>query len=268
MCSVHPSEQATLQCIGCVKAKIPVARSYHCTAKCFSDAWQHHRALHERAASAVNENGAEEDDMFGRMGGSGSGVVNAAGGLNSSGSITSQSPNLNNGSAPPYPNPVSERSGGETWFEVGRSRTYTPTADDIGHVLKFECVVVDLDTRIPVGPVSTLLTSRVIPAPCPTPRRLIPVNGVDIVGNLDADGRSGSAGAFTVLSYNILSDAYATSETYSYCPSWALSWPYRKQNLLREIIGYHADILCLQEVVLCFQFPNCLISCTLIEAFC
>ncbi|KAF3777162.1 Carbon catabolite repressor protein [Nymphaea thermarum] len=248
MCSVHPSEQATLQCIGCVKAKIPVARSYHCTAKCFSDAWQHHRALHERAASAVNENGAEEDDMFGRMGGSGSGVVNAAAGLNSSGSITSQSPNLNNGSAPPYPNPVSERSGGETWFEVGRSRTYTPTADDIGHVLKFECVVVDLDTRIPVGPVSTLLTSRVIPAPCPTPRRLIPVNGVDIVGNLDADGRSGSAGAFTVLSYNILSDAYATSETYSYCPSWALSWPYRKQNLLREIIGYHADILCLQEV--------------------
>nr|GMC50877.1 carbon catabolite repressor protein 4 homolog 1-like [Ipomoea batatas] len=32
ICSVHPSEQATLQCLGCVNAKIPVAKSYHCSA--------------------------------------------------------------------------------------------------------------------------------------------------------------------------------------------------------------------------------------------
>ena len=31
-------------------------------------------------------------------------------------------------------------------------------------------------------------------------------------------------------------------------PTWALSWHYRQQNLLREIIGYNADILCLQKV--------------------
>jgi len=35
---------------------------------------------------------------------------------------------------------------------------------------------------------------------------------------------------------------------YSYCPPWALSWAYRKQNLLRELLGYKADIMCLQEV--------------------
>jgi len=51
-----------------------------------------------------------------------------------------------------------------------------------------------------------------------------------------------------VLSYNILADAYATSDADSYCPTWALTWTYRRQNLLREIIGYHADIICLQEV--------------------
>ncbi|MBA0824065.1 hypothetical protein Goarm_020750 [Gossypium armourianum] len=242
VCSVHPSEQATLQCLGCVKAKIPVAKSYHCSPKCFSDAWQHHRVLHDRAASAVNENGNEEEEIFGRFNSTGAGVISAS--LTGSASSTS----LINGSTPLYPTAVTQRSGGETWFEVGRSKTYTPTTDDIGHVLKFECVVIDAETKLPVGHPNTLLTSRVIPAPSPSPRRLISVGGADMMGQLDSDGRLSSSGTFTVLSYNILSDSYASSELYSYCPSWALSWPYRRQNLLREIVGYRADIVCLQEV--------------------
>uniref|UniRef100_A0A5B7B4T9 poly(A)-specific ribonuclease n=1 Tax=Davidia involucrata TaxID=16924 RepID=A0A5B7B4T9_DAVIN len=241
ICSVHPSEQATLQCLGCVKAKIPVAKSYHCSPKCFSDAWQHHRVLHERAASAVNENGAEEEELFGRFNSSASGVVNT------SLPVPQSSPSLANGAAPLYPAAVTQRNGGETWFEVGRSKTYTPTADDIGHVLKFECVVVDAETKLPVGHANTILTSRVIPAPSPSPRRLVSVSGIDAMGLVESDGRI-SAGTFTVLSYNILADVYASSELYSYCPSWALSWPYRRQNLLREIVGYRADIVCLQEV--------------------
>jgi CCR4-NOT transcription complex subunit 6 len=234
ICSVHPSEQATLQCLGCVKAKIAVAKSYHCSPKCFSDAWQHHRALHDRAASAAaaaSENGPEDENeqLFGRFNSTGSGASGAA-------------PVV-------YPATVAQRNGGETWFEVGRAKTYTPTADDIGHVLKFECVVMDAETKMPVGHVNTILTSRVIPAPSPSPRRLVPVNGADVAGHLaDHDGRISASGTFTVLSYNILSEAYATSESYAYCPSWALSWPYRRQNLLREIVGYRADVVCLQEV--------------------
>lgn len=243
LCSIHPSEQATLQCLGCVKAKIPVSKSYHCSPKCFSDAWQHHRVLHDRAASAVNENGNEEEELFGRFNSTSSG-----GSLNASLPSSASSASLTNGSAPLYPAAVAQRSGGETWFEVGRSKTYTPTADDIGHVLKFECVVVDAETKLSIGHANTILTSRVIPAPSPSPRRLIPVNGADVIGHIEIDGRTPSSGTFTVLSYNILSDAYATSELYSYCPSWALSWPYRRQNLLREIVGYRADIVCLQEV--------------------
>lgn len=230
-----------MQCLGCVKAKIPVAKSYHCSPKCFSDAWQHHRVLHDHAASAVSENGNEEEELFGRFNSSGSGVVNTA----LSGSLSSTT--LTNGSAPLYPQTVTQRSGGVTWIEVGRSKTYTPSADDIGHVLKFECVVVDAETKLLVGHVNTILTSCVIPAPSPSPRRLIPVSGVDMVGNVDSDDRV-SSGTFTVLSYNILADVYASSEFYSYCPSWALSWQYRRQNLLREIVGYRADIVCLQEV--------------------
>ncbi|XP_020104487.1 carbon catabolite repressor protein 4 homolog 1-like [Ananas comosus] len=245
VCSVHPTEYATLQCLGCLKAKIPVAKSYHCSSKCFLDAWQHHRALHERASNAVNENGAEEEELFGRFGSSGSGVINT--GLSGSTSNLGHSPGLTNGPVPLYPL-SSERNSGETWFEVGRSRTYTPTADDIAHVLKFECVVIDAETRIPVGAVNSIMTSRVIPAPSPSPRRMIQVNSVDVLGHLDSESRTSTFGTFTVLSYNILADTYATSDVYSYCPSWALSWPYRRQNLLREIINYHADIICLQEV--------------------
>lgn len=94
ICSVHPSVQATLQCLGCLKAKIPVAKSYHCSTKCFSDAWQHHRALHDRATSAVNDNVNEDEELFGRYNNTGPGVINA----NLSGAVSSTS--LTNGSTP------------------------------------------------------------------------------------------------------------------------------------------------------------------------
>ncbi|XP_075475483.1 carbon catabolite repressor protein 4 homolog 1-like [Primulina tabacum] len=245
VCTVHPTEQATLQCLGCVKAKIPVAKSYHCSPKCFSDAWQHHRVLHERAASAVNENGNEEEEIFGRFNSTSSTTSNM---INMNLPTSQSNPSLSNGTTALYPVAVAQRSGDETWFEVGRFKTYTPTADDIGHVLKFECIVIDVETKLSVGPASTLSTSRVIPAPSPCPRRMISVIGIDVPGHLDLDSRISSAGTFSLLSYNILSDVYATSELYSYCPSWALSWTYRRQNVFREIIGYHADIVCLQEV--------------------
>lgn len=218
--------------MGCVKANIPFPKSFHCSPKCFSDAWQHHRLLHERAA----ENGNDEDELFGRTNSSGSGTINSFSGST-----------LTNGSAPVYPSTAAQRSNGESSIEVGRSKTYTPTADDVGHVLKFECIVLDAETKLPVGLPNTTSTSHVIPAPSPSPRRLISVSGMDVSRHSEPDFRI-SSGNFTLLSYNILADLYASNELYGYCPSWALSWPYRRQNLLREIVTYRADIVCLQEV--------------------
>ena len=97
---MHPTEQATLQCLGCIKSKIPVAKSYHCSAKCFSDAWQHHRVLHERAMSALNENGADGEELF-RFGSGGSGMLSAT--LSGSAPNLVQSSVLNNGPTPVYP---------------------------------------------------------------------------------------------------------------------------------------------------------------------
>ncbi|EGT40060.1 hypothetical protein CAEBREN_19479 [Caenorhabditis brenneri] len=53
---------------------------------------------------------------------------------------------------------------------------------------------------------------------------------------------------FTVLCYNVLCDKYATVNQYSYCPSWALNWEYRKTLIIKEIRTYEADVITLQEV--------------------
>lgn len=58
---------------------------------------------------------------------------------------------------------------------------------------------------------------------------------------------------FRVISYNLLADYYCDSDfsrtqLFPYCPPYALAIDYRKQLFIREILGYHADICCLQEV--------------------
>lgn len=57
------------------------------------------------------------------------------------------------------------------------------------------------------------------------------------------------------MCYNVLCDKYATRQMYSYCPSWALNWDYRKKGILDEIRHYSADIINLQEVEM-DQFYN------------
>lgn len=58
---------------------------------------------------------------------------------------------------------------------------------------------------------------------------------------------------FRVVSYNILADLYCDSdfsrqELYPYCPPYALNIDYRKLLIVKELLGYNADIICLQEV--------------------
>ncbi|KAG5437088.1 hypothetical protein PCANB_001209 [Pneumocystis canis] len=47
---------------------------------------------------------------------------------------------------------------------------------------------------------------------------------------------------FTVFNYNILCDRCATIMMYGYTPSWALSWDYRRELILHEVLSYNADI--------------------------
>lgn len=62
------------------------------------------------------------------------------------------------------------------------------------------------------------------------------------------DNFSGGGSSFTMLTYNILSDKYATPTMFGYVPTWFINWEYRKQLLVHEILSYDPDIICLQEV--------------------
>ncbi|GLI58784.1 hypothetical protein VaNZ11_000540 [Volvox africanus] len=58
---------------------------------------------------------------------------------------------------------------------------------------------------------------------------------------------------FRILSYNVLADQYAGSDyaqnvLFNYCPKECLDPGYRRPLMLRELLGYQADVMCLQEV--------------------
>ena len=53
VCSVHPSELATVQCMSCVKLEIPVSQSYYCSPMCFLDVWQMFVTRHRHVAKTV-----------------------------------------------------------------------------------------------------------------------------------------------------------------------------------------------------------------------
>ncbi|KAI9500577.1 Endonuclease/exonuclease/phosphatase [Coemansia spiralis] len=65
---------------------------------------------------------------------------------------------------------------------------------------------------------------------------------------LDKDVKTDSPEVITVLSYNVLCPKYATPQMYSYCPSWALAWEYRRDIIMSELTAFQPDIVCLQEV--------------------
>ncbi|CAD7705110.1 unnamed protein product [Ostreobium quekettii] len=209
VCNVHPDREAAIQCLLCLRAHAPVPLSFHCGPECLKEHWHLHR---DNYHLRHYQNGGIEN------------------GYTSNGSSYRNSSNH------------------EEWVEVGRTRCYVPTVDDVGCVLKFECSIAD--THRPYyqdtgGLCAASITARVRPAPQPPVRAIIPLRhlAVPTPAKLLHEGR------FTVLTYNILADLYATGDMYgTYCPAWALSWHYRRQNIIKELACYQADVVCLQEV--------------------
>lgn len=201
-CCKHPDLPAVIQCIICVKLGVPLARTYHCSTRCFQDSWAYHKKLHATYSLKLSgKEGADGDKA----------EVHIRG------------------------------PGGESWVEVARTRTYTPSADDIGHILKYECVPISKENPHGMASSSTFETEPVAPPPKPPVRSMMPLSLEGIKGSV-------ATGKFTMLTYNVLSDIYANPEMYTNCPRWGLAWSYRRLNLINEIVSYRPDIVCLQEV--------------------
>lgn len=50
------------------------------------------------------------------------------------------------------------------------------------------------------------------------------------------------------MTYNILCERYATPSKYGYVPEKFLSWSFRRQVILQELLEQDADIICMQEL--------------------
>lgn len=127
------------------------------------------------------------------------------------------------------------------WTVVGSGKTYTPTFLDVGHKLQFRVTVVDQASALDLqGTCRSIITAPVQPVPAPTLRKMIPLE--------DHTASHLQCGRFTVLTYNILADLYATQRAFPASEPHTLLWQYRRQLILRELASYDADIICLQEV--------------------
>ncbi|TNN44701.1 2',5'-phosphodiesterase 12 [Liparis tanakae] len=128
------------------------------------------------------------------------------------------------------------------WTEVGRGRVHVPSNHDIGLRLKLRCTPRDGGGR--VGEVKELVSAGAVeagPGACSFDNRH------------PYTVREAAWPVVRVATYNILADVYAQTELsktvlYPYCAPYALQLDYRQSLIKKELAGYNADILCLQEV--------------------
>ncbi|XP_030381326.1 2',5'-phosphodiesterase 12 isoform X2 [Scaptodrosophila lebanonensis] len=132
---------------------------------------------------------------------------------------------------------------GTKWNLCGHGLSYKVEDKDVGHYLKL--VVTPRNEQGNQGPTSEHIAKWPVqagPGVCPfeirqqqTPQ---PLKEPD---------------ELRVVTYNLLADLYADSDysrktLFPYCLPYALEIDYRKQLFIKELLGYNADLLCLQEV--------------------
>lgn len=233
---INCSNAGKLQCMTCIKLDLNESTSYYCSHTCMMQHFHTHQEFHLNAIDPNNTskyNGSrlgnqrpthgyewnDDDDVI----------------YDSNGLTSQQSHDLIHCR---YPAPCINK-----WTSIGTSRIYTPSKQDIGRVIRILChaVYTDIhDNTIKQGKITTIETNAVLGIPAPAPPRHLSYN-------LSLHQRN-PVNPFRVICYNTLAPIYATTQIYPYTPIWALTWDYRKNLLLREILNYNADIICLQEV--------------------
>ena len=127
------------------------------------------------------------------------------------------------------------------WPTISTDFVYWPTLSDIGHTLLVECIPVNYEgiEGLPAASPSKSVAPGVEGCPFEKSHLLTP--------------HFTSEENIRVVSYNVLADVYASSEfakekLYPYCPPQYLDIDYRQSLIEKELLGYHGDVICLQEL--------------------
>ncbi|XP_018323027.1 2',5'-phosphodiesterase 12 isoform X2 [Agrilus planipennis] len=127
------------------------------------------------------------------------------------------------------------------WIRIGEGFLMQLSNNEINYYLKLQCIPKNDDL---IGPLTEVVSDVVVqasPGLC----------SFDIRHQFTKSKPNSKE--FRVVTYNVLADLYSDSDfsrniLYPYCPAYALHIDYRKLLIIKELIGYNADIICLQEV--------------------
>ena len=138
------------------------------------------------------------------------------------------------------------------WILRGSSRSYTPSAGDLGKQIKVFCTPKYLEKsteKLRIGRSSVHYLSGKVQqsTPSATPTAKILEIRSDFITNPHR-----GPGHVRVVTFNVLADQYsstahAINTLFNYCPAEYLGVDYRCQLALEEILAYNADVVCLQE---------------------
>ncbi|KAK9821281.1 hypothetical protein WJX74_008549 [Apatococcus lobatus] len=146
------------------------------------------------------------------------------------------------------------------WQPVSSTHVFTPGHTDINHALKIRCTPAECRTHAlsdeSNGQPSSSSAERVVHGE-PAELELGVVQAAPEpsagAGRHALTQQPLAAPHVRIVTYNILADQYASQEhsqkvLFSFCPSRWLDPDYRRPLVLQELLGYHADVICLQEV--------------------
>ncbi|XP_017862422.1 PREDICTED: 2',5'-phosphodiesterase 12 [Drosophila arizonae] len=129
------------------------------------------------------------------------------------------------------------------WKRCAEGLIYQTSSSDVDHHLKL--VIRPGNEQGILGPATECISKlSVLPGPtdCPFEQR-----------HQYTKQPLSDPNAIRVVSYNLLADLYADGDyarktLFPYCEANALKIDYRKQLFIKELLGYNADLMCLQEV--------------------
>ncbi|CAF4647342.1 unnamed protein product [Rotaria sp. Silwood2] len=131
------------------------------------------------------------------------------------------------------------------WIHVHRGPFYIFRDEHVNKFVRLACLPRNNSLREGMQAEHTSKT-RIIPCPLDLP--------MNTRHKLTEEYFPIDSNRIRLVSYNILANGYAYASStdaqqtiYPYCPQDFLEHDYRKPLLLKEILGYHADIISLQE---------------------